>query len=219
MYMTEFDATWPGWRLMTEADNVLERIADPLGGLALVETGVDVGGVLQTINRGIDQFVGPIKSEAKIRWTHWKHWNEEGGVIYDPELMTLLGEQVSIIDNALEATAKIKKPILDTFAPNVPRLCTISVPAIEINAERRTQLRPSHTDFDIVTMWLGATKPGFKVFLDTKREWLTIDDMPAGYALIWRGDLACTDDGEQLNPIRHYAQYRSVIRRIVMLAS
>lgn len=216
--MSEFDGSWPGWQLKVEASNALERFAEPLGGLALVETGVDTRSALHSIEQEIDGYVGPTKSEAGITWIHWIHFDTEGNPIYDDGLATLLKDKLSVLDDALQATIEISKPIIDTFKPNVPILRSISDPGILIHAERRSQLRPSHIDFDIVTMWLGATKPGLKVF-DTKRQdWLTIDNVPAGHALLWRGDVVYTDDQEYLEPVRHYAQYRSVARRITMIS-
>jgi hypothetical protein len=215
--MSEFDNSWPGWQLKTEPNHVLERIADPLGGLILVETGVDAGGVISTIGKNVDELVGPTKSEATLIWSHWDRRDSQGEPTYEKDLTNLLVDSTSVLDDLVVAVSEIIKPIIGEFKPNLPSDCSISESTIMIAADRRSQLRPSHTDFDIVTAWLGATKPALKVFNEANQEWLPIDDVPSGYALFWRGALAYNDDKVQLSPIRHYAQYRSVIRRVVML--
>jgi hypothetical protein len=174
--------------------------------------------MLSAIARGIDDFTGPTASEATLTLIHWGRRNGNGEPIYEEPWEKLLKDQLPALSEAFTATAEIQKPIVEWFKPNVPPFCGLSAPGIVVLAERRTRLQPSHTDFDILTMWLGATKPGFRVFDEGKQDWLSFDKLPAGHALIWRGDLAYTDDNVQLKPTPHYVGYRQVVRRVVMLA-
>ncbi len=137
------------------------------------------------------------------------------GVVDSFVLLSCIYENVLFPWQIYLATREIMLPLEDALRPVKPVNGGIPHSSLYVIAERRTQLRPSHTDFNLVTMWLGATKPGFKVLCGDK--WLTIDDVPAGNALLWRGHFASTDE-EPLNPIQHYAKYRSIRRRIVMIA-
>ncbi|MCA9331209.1 hypothetical protein KC957_04100 [Candidatus Saccharibacteria bacterium] len=83
--MTEFDKSWDGWQFRTRVEDLADRLVDPLGGVALIETGIDIHPVLHAVAdraseiirieheafnrmRGINRDFNP-RSEAYHQWS------------------------------------------------------------------------------------------------------------------------------------------------------
>lgn len=209
--MTEFDSSWPGWELLTQKDALLERISEPLGGLALVETGVDAHQLIDFVAAHADSAIGETKSEASVYWFHDgpRATSNRGS----SGLKTVFPTQVRRANAIHRAAYDILVPLQDALIPE--QGFAAGTNSVAIAATRRSQSTRNHTDYDLVTMWLGASEPALQVL--NNGEWMPIDDVPVGHALVWRGDVAEAEN-QKLEPIKHFAAYRSVIRRIVLLA-
>ncbi len=196
----------PVTRFLTRSEDLTERLLDPVRGLALVETGADVHTVLQTIERDVDGILDNDPTEAT--WDLGYAGLDDGGNFGD-----YFSEQKPAMEAARLAVNELFSDCALTLAPTVshPRYGSLLVVA-----QRRSQLTPNHNDYTVVTAWLGATRPGLKVLHGD--EWVTVDDVPTGHVLFWRGQLASAS-GNRLEPTKHYAKYRSTTRRIIMLAS
>lgn len=208
--MTEFGLEWPVWQLKANPENLVERMAAPAGGLALVETGVDAGLLISTVAASIDDALGSSKSEAVRAW----NYPGTGGDYRD--LLDAFEGVREIAEKLHAATEDIFEPVKTALLPPTRLEAGVQSRGIDIIAFRRQQLRPSHSDYNMGSIWLGANKPGLKVFHDGN--WITVDDMPPGFALMWRGDCAYAN-GDFLAGIKHYSQYRSASRRIIAMAT
>lgn len=197
--------------LRCKPEDLVERFADPLGGLALVETGVDAHELLSFIDSRSDAVIGTTTSEASHYWMHYE--NDDGSRRVNPSVLeSYFGEQRDSIRNIYTACCEIMRPLHAEFShPTIEKYDSLTVAAI-----RRQVLRPTHVDFSVATLWLGATKPGLQVRLGDS--WMAVDTVPTGHALLWRGYLAHAD-GVPLPPTPHYSSYRSMSRRIVMISS
>lgn len=215
--MTEFGSEWGGWQYKTSVDTVVEKMADPMGGLVLVETGISIRPLLDEIEARINDIFVDDTSEQ----SHMLSCNGAGGMYLDNEVKNVKQFAALMPDiKALHETAReIMLPVEDVLRPSEDEVTfhpkTIPTPILKFGSLRRTELRPSHVDFSVVTAWLGATKPGLRL-VDAKGEPLAIDDAPEGWAFMWRGELAFLD-GKQLAPTRHYAKYRRMARRTIAL--
>lgn len=197
--------------LRCRPEEVVERFTDPLGGLALIETGVDVHELLSFIDRSADAVIGPSTSEASHYWMHYE--NDDGSRRVNLSVLeSYFSEQRDSIRNIYAVCSELMRPLHTQFShPTIEKGDSLTVAAI-----RRQVLRPTHVDFSVATLWLGATKPGLRV--QHNNEWITVDTVPPGHALLWRGILAHMD-GIPLPPTPHYSSYRSMARRIVMISS
>ncbi len=212
--MSEFDESWPVWSLKTEADSAVERIIDPVGGIAPIDTGFDVSGLMTSMDERIDKLLeGLGNSERSVYMTYSDKWSDEA-------LRKLLADQLDSLSELFGISREVLAPVEEVLEPNVPFGFTTGSQLL-IGADRRIQLTPTHTDYKLLTMWFGSTKPGLKVLPangNDKEDWITVDGVPPGHALLWRGQWAYDTDKKPLEPIRHYARYRSVARRIVLLS-
>lgn len=195
---------------------LLERLADPLGGVALIETGVDVTGLLQSVARKADKLMADSPSEQKQVW----------GMEIEAHPMVHVGGyslrrhfpyRRRILNRLAGELADIERPLTRALM-NEPEQAHghgqgVSLFAI---AMRRSFLSKTHVDqIGQVTLWLGATQPGLRVMIDGA--WREVPNVPPAHALVWRAADAY-HDGKLLEPIPHYAQYRSRRHRAILVS-
>ena len=217
--MSEFDSSWEGWQFITKAEDLVDRLADPLGGVALVETGIDIHPVLHAVAaqaseiiraehdafnkmRGISREFNP-RSEAYHQWS---------GSTLKPYIRGATSKlrELSACARALRA------PINEQLMPKDVDSSRFDDREPRIVAARRSRPTPNHIDLgDISTLWFGATKPALRILHNG--EWMRIDDAPPAHAFVWRGDSA-HDGTRYLDPTKHTAPYRSMHRRVIALA-
>lgn len=216
--MADFDKSWVGWQFSVTPEAVVDRLADPLGGIALVETGVNIHPTLHAVS---DQASVIIRKEFEERNKErspkpdfnprseaYHHWSGSS-------LSPYIRGATSRLRELCVVAREIRKPINDQLRPNnvYP---PIKDTQPRIVASRRSSSTPNHVDgADVSTLWFGATKPGLQILHNG--EWIPIDDVPSGHAFIWRGDSAYNGTSF-LDPTRHNPVYRSMTRRVVALA-
>lgn len=217
--MAEFDRSWPGWQFSTRPEDVVERLADPLGGIALVETGVNIHPTLHAVAEQSSDIIRK-DHEARNAKHGLKHpFNERSEAFYGwggTELRPHVRGATPRLKELTVVTKEIRKPIEEQLMPPGGNLDRLGGRNPHIVATRRSQPTPNHVDEDdISTFWFGATQPALKVLFNG--QWIDIDDVPVAHALVWRGDSA--HDGTQyLDATRHIARYRSRTRRVIALA-
>ena len=194
---------------------------DPYEGIVLIETGVDIHPLLHQIANSAQKIIAHDYKRRQSAFDESRRvpFNPRSEAVWTWYLGSGLEEYIpgakEVMTEVQGLTCELKRPVEAKLKPN-PHIDLGRVSnELVIVAQRRSQPRPTHVDYRPSTMWLGATKPALKVMY--KGDWITIDDVPPGHLLWWRGAHAY-NGAKQLEPIKHWAPYRSMTRRIIALA-
>jgi hypothetical protein len=214
--MGDFGEAWPGDVFRTSSEDIDGRMLNPDEGIVLVETGVDIHGLLAIIGENANAIVTakcerlgiPYRPRSEAAWyVDVEKDKEEIDKLYRGA-SDLLGE-LSVV------TAEIKKDVNKILEPPAGTYHSEPRHSVYVPILRRAQPTPRHIDYWRSTIWCGATKPALKV--SYKNEWIQIDDVPPGHGLWWRGSYTYNNT-DRLPAIKHWAPYRSLVRRVVALA-
>ncbi|MDB5169305.1 MAG: hypothetical protein JWO41_661 [Candidatus Saccharibacteria bacterium] len=181
---------------------------NPLGGLAMVHTGVDAMPIIEALAPlaespyetgskpgGLHQYLATINRRPAVTYTSTPA----------AELPNELRGRMRELTTAMRGTMD---PVYEAMG----------VPSGYQRLMVHNRLRASqieHVDTDTtITYWLGATLPGLQMF--HKDQWQTIDSAPEGHMLVWRG--VSSYSGDRPGQL-HRVHYRSTgVRRGILLA-
>lgn len=208
--MGEFSKSWEGWQLLAKPDQALDRVMDPNGGVVLLETGIDAHTVINQVAERVDDFIRQTRSEA----THYIHLSPGCKRLYEESYKPLLSGKMAQMGRVARALRDVTDPIKDPIIQFEEAYRRVQKERLFLAVQRRSQLRPTHTDDNVLTTWLGASEPGLRVMLNG--EWWRVDDVPVGHVLAWRGDRIEIHDSS-LTATRHQAVYRRKKRRVALV--
>jgi hypothetical protein len=194
--MSEKIKMLPLEKLLKTPGRLPDHMLNPLGGLALVETGVDA----KPLITGLAPFAGPDEFYPDILHT-WQTTVTRRPALRQSStpISEVPAELRTRLHDLTAAVRQVIDPVQEAFGAPLGSQRLISHSRIKIT-ENSTHVDDGPT----LTEWFGATLPGLSILY--KNAWCRADDVPTGHMLVWRAE-GPYDRG--LEPQVHRVQYRS----------